>query len=244
MIEAMIESAMRSAELAEETGLGHDRIIISAKVSRSATSSTSTGCSRPAPTTRSTRADRGRDGRQGDRRLDGRAGDPPERGDRRHDPRLADPGAGRRTRARGRDRPAGPPVDGPRSFLPQVSACPGCGRTTSTFFQEMAQQIQQHLKDRMPDWQRHAPASRRCGSRSWAASSTGRARASTPTSGSRCPARSRIRSRPSSSTASSTGRSAARASWRSSSTSSRRTSTVAIRRAAEAESAPTTAATA
>ena len=41
---------------------------------------------------------------------------------------------------------------GLRSFLPQVSACPGCGRTTSTFFQEMAQQIQQHLKDRMPEW--------------------------------------------------------------------------------------------
>src|SRR5678816_2225847 len=41
---------------------------------------------------------------------------------------------------------------GLRSFLPQVSACPGCGRTTSTFFQEMAQQIQQHLKDRMPAW--------------------------------------------------------------------------------------------
>jgi (E)-4-hydroxy-3-methylbut-2-enyl-diphosphate synthase len=41
---------------------------------------------------------------------------------------------------------------GLRSFLPQVSACPGCGRTTSTFFQEMAQQIQGHLKDRMPEW--------------------------------------------------------------------------------------------
>jgi (E)-4-hydroxy-3-methylbut-2-enyl-diphosphate synthase len=46
---------------------------------------------------------------------------------------------------------------GLRSFLPQVSACPGCGRTTSTFFQEMAQQIQQHLKDRMPAWQETHP---------------------------------------------------------------------------------------
>jgi (E)-4-hydroxy-3-methylbut-2-enyl-diphosphate synthase len=46
---------------------------------------------------------------------------------------------------------------GLRSFLPQVSACPGCGRTTSTFFQEMAQQIQQHLKDRMPEWQETHP---------------------------------------------------------------------------------------
>jgi len=46
---------------------------------------------------------------------------------------------------------------GLRSFLPQVSACPGCGRTTSTFFQEMAQQIQQHLKDRMPAWKESHP---------------------------------------------------------------------------------------
>src|SRR6185369_8937497 len=46
---------------------------------------------------------------------------------------------------------------GLRSFLPQVSACPGCGRTTSTFFQEMTQQIQGHLKDRMPEWQQTHP---------------------------------------------------------------------------------------
>jgi (E)-4-hydroxy-3-methylbut-2-enyl-diphosphate synthase len=41
-----------------------------------------------------------------------------------------------------------------RSFLPQVSACPGCGRTTSTFFQEMADQIQAHLRDQMPVWKK------------------------------------------------------------------------------------------
>jgi (E)-4-hydroxy-3-methylbut-2-enyl-diphosphate synthase len=41
---------------------------------------------------------------------------------------------------------------GLRSFLPQVTSCPGCGRTTSTFFQEMAQEIQQYLRDRMPEW--------------------------------------------------------------------------------------------
>ena len=46
---------------------------------------------------------------------------------------------------------------GLRSFLPQVSACPGCGRTTSTFFQEMAQQIQTYLKDRMPVWKETHP---------------------------------------------------------------------------------------
>ena len=41
---------------------------------------------------------------------------------------------------------------GIRSFTPQVTACPGCGRTTSTFFQEMAQQIQFYLSDQMPVW--------------------------------------------------------------------------------------------
>ena len=46
---------------------------------------------------------------------------------------------------------------GLRSFLPQVSACPGCGRTTSTFFQEMAQQIQTYLKNRMPEWKEVHP---------------------------------------------------------------------------------------
>ena len=46
---------------------------------------------------------------------------------------------------------------GIRSFLPQVSACPGCGRTTSTFFQEMAQQIQTYLKARMPEWKETRP---------------------------------------------------------------------------------------
>jgi (E)-4-hydroxy-3-methylbut-2-enyl-diphosphate synthase len=41
---------------------------------------------------------------------------------------------------------------GIRSFVPQVTACPGCGRTTSVFFQEMAQQIQTYLRDQMPSW--------------------------------------------------------------------------------------------
>jgi (E)-4-hydroxy-3-methylbut-2-enyl-diphosphate synthase len=43
---------------------------------------------------------------------------------------------------------------GLRSFAPMVVACPGCGRTTSTFFQELAQQIQSHLRARMPQWRR------------------------------------------------------------------------------------------
>ena len=159
MIEAMIESAMRSAELAEETGLGHDRIILCAKVSRRPRPRRRLPAPRralrlPAPP----RPDRGRHGRQGHRGLDRRPRDPAERGDRRHDPRLA--------HARARRRRASEEVEiaqqvlqsmGLRSFLPQVSACPGCGRTTSTFFQEMAQQIQTYLQDRMPEWKETHP---------------------------------------------------------------------------------------
>jgi (E)-4-hydroxy-3-methylbut-2-enyl-diphosphate synthase len=46
---------------------------------------------------------------------------------------------------------------GIRSFTPQVTACPGCGRTTSTFFQEMADQIQTYLREQMPHWKAQHP---------------------------------------------------------------------------------------
>ncbi len=46
---------------------------------------------------------------------------------------------------------------GIRSFTPLVTACPGCGRTTSTFFQELAQQIQRYLRDQMPIWRNDYP---------------------------------------------------------------------------------------
>jgi (E)-4-hydroxy-3-methylbut-2-enyl-diphosphate synthase len=46
---------------------------------------------------------------------------------------------------------------GLRSFAPQVTSCPGCGRTTSTFFQEMAQQIQDYLREQMPIWRQERP---------------------------------------------------------------------------------------
>ncbi len=46
---------------------------------------------------------------------------------------------------------------GIRSFAPQVTACPGCGRTTSTFFQELAQQIQDYLRTSMPEWRKVYP---------------------------------------------------------------------------------------
>lgn len=45
-------------------------------------------------------------------------------------------------------------VMGLRAFTPQVSACPGCGRTTSTYFQELAEQIQSFLNEQMPIWSR------------------------------------------------------------------------------------------
>jgi (E)-4-hydroxy-3-methylbut-2-enyl-diphosphate synthase len=46
---------------------------------------------------------------------------------------------------------------GLRSFTPQVTACPGCGRTTSTFFQQMAQDIQEYLRVKMPIWRSEHP---------------------------------------------------------------------------------------
>ena len=44
-----------------------------------------------------------------------------------------------------------------RSFMPQVTSCPGCGRTTSTYFQELAEQIQSYLRTSMPEWRRQYP---------------------------------------------------------------------------------------
>jgi len=46
---------------------------------------------------------------------------------------------------------------GIRNFTPQVTACPGCGRTTSTFFQEMADEIQTYLRTQMPLWKEARP---------------------------------------------------------------------------------------
>jgi (E)-4-hydroxy-3-methylbut-2-enyl-diphosphate synthase len=46
---------------------------------------------------------------------------------------------------------------GLRAFMPEVSACPGCGRTTSTYFQELAQQIQGYLDTQMPVWAKDYP---------------------------------------------------------------------------------------
>src|SRR5665811_224749 len=81
-----------------------------------------------------------------------------------------------------------------RTFVPLVAACPGCGRTTSTTFQELARSIQDFIRDEMPAWNRST-------SRSWAASSTAPANPNMPTSASPCPAPVRPRRRRYSSTA-------------------------------------------
>ena len=46
---------------------------------------------------------------------------------------------------------------GLRAFTPLVAACPGCGRTTSTYFQELAGEVQSYVRERMPEWRRHYP---------------------------------------------------------------------------------------
>ncbi|TMF34240.1 MAG: flavodoxin-dependent (E)-4-hydroxy-3-methylbut-2-enyl-diphosphate synthase [Chloroflexi bacterium] len=158
MIEAMIESAMRSAELAEQTGLGHDRIIISAKVSQvrdlvdvyrllAARSDYPLHLG----LTEAGMGDKGIVASTAGLAILLNEGI----GDTIRVSLTPGPGA-----AREREVEIAQQVlqsMGLRSFIPQVSACPGCGRTTSTFFQEMAQQIQQHLKDRMPAWQATHP---------------------------------------------------------------------------------------
>ena len=224
---------MRSAELAEETGLGHDRIIISAKVSQV------------------------RDLVDVYRLLAARSDYPLHLG--LTEAGLGDKGIvastaglaillnegigdtirvsltpepGRRPRARGRDRPAGPPVDGDPLVPAAGRACPGCGRTTSTFFQEMAQQIQTYLKDRMPEWKRDAPRRRGDAGRGHGLrrERPGRVEARRHRDLAAGHVRGAGRAR-CSSTASSTGRSGARASSTSSSASSRSTSPGGTRRA-------------
>jgi (E)-4-hydroxy-3-methylbut-2-enyl-diphosphate synthase len=158
MIDAMLESAMRSAELAEATGLGHDRIILSAKVS---------GVRDLVDVYRLL-------GARSDYPLhlgltEAGMGDKGIVASTSGLAILLNEGIGDTIRVSLTPEPGAPrerEVEiaqqvlqsmGLRSFLPQVSACPGCGRTTSTFFQEMAQQIQTYLKDRMPEWRETHP---------------------------------------------------------------------------------------
>ena len=99
---------------------------------------------------------------------------------------------------------------GLRQFAPQVAACPGCGRTTSTYFQELADRIQDYLRVQMPIWKQRYPGVEALNVAVMGCIVNGPARASTPTSGSACRAPARARRRPCSSMARRRARCAAR----------------------------------
>ncbi|MEO5985838.1 MAG: flavodoxin-dependent (E)-4-hydroxy-3-methylbut-2-enyl-diphosphate synthase [Candidatus Limnocylindria bacterium] len=158
MIEAMIESALRSARLAEETGLAHDRIIVSAKVSGvqdlvEVYARLAERCDYPLHLGL-TEAGMGAKGiitsTAGLAILLQRG-----IGDTIRVSLTPDPGGDRTQEVQVAQQVL--QSMGMRSFLPQVSACPGCGRTTSTFFQEMARDIQAYLVDQMPKWREAHP---------------------------------------------------------------------------------------
>ena len=157
-IDAMIASALRSAELAEEVGLGHDRILISAKVSGVADlvavyRRLAARCDYPLHLGL-TEAGLGMKGI-----VASTAG---------LSILLAE-GIGDTIRVSLTPRPNGDRTEevlvaqqilqslGLRSFAPQVTACPGCGRTTSTFFQHMAEDIQNYIREQMPVWRERHP---------------------------------------------------------------------------------------
>jgi (E)-4-hydroxy-3-methylbut-2-enyl-diphosphate synthase len=152
-MEAMVVSALKSAELAEEFGLPHNYIILSAKVSGvqdliDVYRSLAGRCDYPLHLGL-TEAGMGAKGIVGS--AAGLAV-------------LLQEGIGDTIRVSLTPAPNGNRSEevfvgqqilqsmGIRSFTPQVTACPGCGRTTSTFFQEMAEQIQSYLRTSMPVW--------------------------------------------------------------------------------------------
>jgi (E)-4-hydroxy-3-methylbut-2-enyl-diphosphate synthase len=158
VMDAMVESALRSAALAESSGLGHDRIVISAKVSGvqdlvDVYRLLAGRCDYPLHLGL-TEAGLGSKGIIASTAglsilLQEGIGDtirvsltPAPGGDRAEEVRVAQQVL---------------QSLGLRSFTPQVTSCPGCGRTTSTFFQQMAQEIQDHLRQRMPAWRSERP---------------------------------------------------------------------------------------
>ena len=157
-IEAMVESGLRSATLAEQVGLAHDRILISAKVSTVQDLVTvyqrlASRCDYPLHLGL-TEAGLGMKGIVASTAglsilLAQGVGDtirvsltPKPNGDRTEEVQVAQQIL---------------QSLGLRSFTPQVTACPGCGRTTSTFFQQMAEDIQTYLRERMPSWRERHP---------------------------------------------------------------------------------------
>jgi (E)-4-hydroxy-3-methylbut-2-enyl-diphosphate synthase len=158
MIEAMVESAVRSAELAETTGLAHDRIILSAKVSG----------------VRDLVAVYRRLASRGDYALhlgltEAGMGMKGTVASAAGLSLLLAEGIGDTIRVSITPEPGGDRTEevavaqqvlqslGLRSFVPQVSSCPGCGRTTSIYFQELARDIQAYLRDQMPAWRELHP---------------------------------------------------------------------------------------
>jgi (E)-4-hydroxy-3-methylbut-2-enyl-diphosphate synthase len=159
-MDAMVESAMRSAELAESSGLPHDRIVLSAKVS---------GVQDLVAVYRALAA-------RGDYALhlgltEAGMGAKGIIASTAGLSILLAEGIGDTIRVSLTPRPGGDRTEevqvaqqvlqslGLRSFTPQVTACPGCGRTTSTFFQEMAEQIQTYLREQRPRWRERFPGS-------------------------------------------------------------------------------------
>ena len=157
-VEAMLASALRSAEAAEAVGLSHDKIVISAKVSLvpdlvDVYRRLASRCDYPLHVGL-TEAGLGMKGM-----VASAAG---------LSLLLAD-GIGDTIRVSLTPKPGGDRAEevqvaqqilqslGLRSFTPQVTACPGCGRTTSTFFQSMAEDIQGYLRDQMPVWRDRHP---------------------------------------------------------------------------------------
>ena len=157
-IEAMLESALRSAALAEETGLSHDAILISAKVSGvqdlvDVYRRLASRCDYPLHLGL-TEAGLGTKGV-----VSSTAGLSI----------LLSEGIGDTIRVSLTPKPGGDRTEevfvaqqilqslGLRSFAPQVTACPGCGRTTSTFFQKMAEDIQEYIREQMPAWRKTYP---------------------------------------------------------------------------------------
>jgi (E)-4-hydroxy-3-methylbut-2-enyl-diphosphate synthase len=157
-VEAMLQSALRSATVAEEMGLGHDRIIISAKVSGVQDLITvyrqlADRCDYPLHLglTEAGLGSKGIIASTAALSI------------------LLTEGIGDTIRVSLTPRPGGDRSEEVRvaqqilqslelqSFNPQVTACPGCGRTTSTFFQHMAEDIQTYLREQMPIWRQVYP---------------------------------------------------------------------------------------
>ncbi|HEX6070893.1 MAG TPA: flavodoxin-dependent (E)-4-hydroxy-3-methylbut-2-enyl-diphosphate synthase [Longimicrobiaceae bacterium] len=155
---AMIESALRSARLAEEIGLGHDRIILSAKVSGVQDLVTvyqrlADLCDYPLHLGL-TEAGMGTKGIVASSAALAI---------------LLQQGIGDTIRVSLTPKPGGDRTEEVhvaqqilqsleiRSFTPQVTSCPGCGRTTSTYFQKLAEDIQGYLREQMPVWRQKHP---------------------------------------------------------------------------------------